>query len=69
MTGRRSQESVTGLRVLEALYGFTAEKAEDGRHNAENGAFGYVDAVRGHKAEDGHDKRVHARRMSLEEVH
>jgi hypothetical protein len=65
----RSQESVTGLRVLDALNGFTADQAEDGRHYAENLPFGYVDAESGHQAEDGHNQRVHAGRMSLEEVH
>ncbi|MFJ5997550.1 hypothetical protein [Streptomyces sp. NPDC092370] len=48
MTGRRRQESVTGLRVLDALNGFTAEKAENGRQDAENLAFGYMDAQGGH---------------------
>lgn len=69
MSRGRSQQSITGLRVLDALNGFTANQAEDSRNHAENLPFGYVDAVRGHQAEDSRGQRVHAGRMSLEEVH
>jgi hypothetical protein len=66
---RRGQKSVTGLRVLDALNGFTTDQTEDSGDHAENLPFGYVDAESGHQAEDGHGQRVHAGRMRLEEIH
>lgn len=65
----RGQESVNGLAVLYALHYLTADQAEDSRNRAEDLSRGHVDTESGHQAEDGHDSRVYACRMSLDEVH
>ena len=54
MNRRRGQKSVTGLAVLDALNGFTADQGQDGPDDAGGLALGHIDVVRGGQAEDGH---------------
>lgn len=68
VTGRRGQKRIDSLAILDALNDLATGQAEDGPDRSEDLCRGHLYAERGHQAEDGHNSRINAGRMSLNEV-